>query len=228
MSVFELLLKIVVSFLVLLCLARLMGRKEISQMTFFNFVSAMTIGSIAADTIMNQQTHLHIGMIALIAWALFTILMGYLDIKSKKVRKVVNGQPITVIKNGVLLEKSLRKTRLTIDSLQSLLREKNIFSINDVDQAIFETSGKLSVLQKHSKQQLSKTKDSPEPVEVISSGKINVTNLAKLNLDIPWLDRQIQEIGIATISEITHAEVEPKGSLYIQIRNKPKNERKHS
>lgn len=155
MNLTELLIRITAGFIVLFILARVMGRK-ISQMTFFNFVSAIAIGSITANMVLNSNISIRNGFIALISWALFTIFIGYIDIFSKKSRKLTTGEPIIVIKEGKIMEHSLRKTRLDVDRLRSLLRQKNIFAISDVHYAIFETNGKLSVMPKEGQQPVTK------------------------------------------------------------------------
>lgn len=224
MSISELLLRIVLSFLVLFSLARIMGRKEISQMTFFNFVSAIAIGSIAANFAVNQNLSIRNGLIAITGWALFTIIMGFIDIKSKNARKITNGQPLIVVKNGKVMENSLRKARLDIDSLSALLRQKNVFAMADVDYAVFETGGKLSVLKKEIKQSVTKgdmnlvgttPKVYPVATKVITDGVVNRKNLSALNLDMNWLEQQVEQTGAKSFSQIFYAEVQPDGTLYV-------------
>ncbi|QKY68829.1 DUF421 domain-containing protein [Lentibacillus sp. CBA3610] len=224
MSISELLLRIVLSFLVLFTLARIMGRKEISQMTFFNFVSAIAIGSISANLVVSQSLSLRNGLIALVGWALITIIIGILDIKSLNARKITTGQPLIVVKDGKIMESALRKARLDIDELSALLRQKNIFAMSDVDYAIFETSGKLSVLKKEINQSVTKgdmnlagTTPNVYPIatKVISDGVVNQNNLAALNLDMNWLEQQVEQAGATTFSQIFYAEVLPDGTLYV-------------
>jgi uncharacterized membrane protein YcaP (DUF421 family) len=134
-----------------------MGRKEISQMTFFNFVSGIAIGTIGASLAIDPSLTVRNGLIALVGWTLITILLGYIDIKSKKVRELIEGQPRILIKKGQIMEGELRKVRLDIDALNALLRQKNIFAVPEVDYAIFETDGNLSVMKKDPCQPLSKS-----------------------------------------------------------------------
>lgn len=224
MSISEVIIRISISFLALLALTRLMGRKEISQMTFFNFVSAIAIGTIAGALVTTSDFSIRNGLIALTGWSLFTILMGYIDIKSKKARKLIEGQPMIVVKDGMIMEESLRKMRLDIDELRSLLRKKNVFSLADVDYAIFETNGKLSVLKKENKKPLTKsdlnimrTSENVYPLatEVISDGKINDKNLSNLNLSNDWLIAELKRNGVQDLSEVFYAEIQQDGSLYI-------------
>ncbi|RYG73516.1 DUF421 domain-containing protein [Lentibacillus lipolyticus] len=224
METTELLLRIVLSFFLLFLLARIMGRKEISQMTFFNFVSAIAIGSLSANFAVSANLSIRNGLLAITGWAVFTLIMGFIDIKSKKARKLTTGDPLIVIKNGKIMEDSLRSARLDIDSLNALLRQKNVFSIADVDYAIFETSGKLSVMKKEIKQSVTKgdmnltsTIPNVHPIAtgVISDGTVNTKNLSDLNLDMNWLEKQTNQAGIKSFSQIFYAEVQPDGTLYI-------------
>ncbi|SFA84882.1 Uncharacterized membrane protein YcaP, DUF421 family [Lentibacillus halodurans] len=224
MNISELVLRIVLSFIVLFILARIMGRKEISQMTFFNFISAIAIGSISANLVVSQNLSIRNGLIAMVGWAMFTIVMGFIDIKSKSARKIMTGQPLIVVKDGKIMENALRKARLDINSLNALLRQKNIFAMSDVNYAIFETSGKLSVLKKENKRTVTKgdmniTNPIPTPypigTEVISDGRVNTNNLSALNLDMNWLEQQVGQAGAKTFSQIFYAEVQPDGTLYV-------------
>ena len=130
MPVATLVLRLAIAFITLLVLTRLMGRKEISQMTFFNFVSAISIGTLGAALAIDSSISITNGVIALIAWSAFTILIDFLDIKSPTFRIAVAGQPRILIKKGQVMENELRKVRLVMDALNALLRKKKcIFSI---------------------------------------------------------------------------------------------------
>jgi uncharacterized membrane protein YcaP (DUF421 family) len=219
----ELILRLALAFIVLFTLARIMGRKEISQMTFFNFTSAIAIGSIAANLAVNSNLSIRNGVLALVGWTAFTLIMQFADIKFKKARKITTGEPIIVIKEGKVMENSLRSTQLDMDSLNALLRMKDVFSITDVEYAIFETSGQLSVMKKDNKQPAtkgdlnipSKVKVYPTSTEVISDGIINTNNLRRMNLDEQWLNQQLQSAGVNNLTEVFYAEVQQDGSLYI-------------
>src|SRR5690625_793814 len=201
-----------------------MGRKEISQMTFFNFVSAISIGTIGASLAINSTISIRNGTLALLGWAIFTLVLGFLDIKSKGVRKAIVGQPITVIRDGKIMEGALRQARLDMDSLNVMLRKKNAFSLADVNYAIFETDGTLSVMKKDLKQPLTKshmniqkshTDKHPIPLAVVSDGQVLRGNLQQLNLDGEWLNNQLDTAGIDSLDDIFYAEVQKDGSLYI-------------
>ncbi|MDC3417706.1 DUF421 domain-containing protein [Aquibacillus salsiterrae] len=227
MSTYEIILRVALSFLVLLTLTRLMGRKELSQLTFFNFVSGIAIGSIAASLAVDQNLSIQNGVAALSGWAALTIVMGLIDIKSKAARKIIAGQPMILIKDGRIMEDEMRKARIDIDSLNSLLREKKVFSLADVKYAVFETDGKLSVLKKDENQPTTKAdinvhpsnKKYPIPTEVVSDGAINAKNLSKLQLDEDWLYHQLESAGVGDIKDVFYAEVQSDGTLYIDQKN---------
>ncbi|MCA0173986.1 YetF domain-containing protein [Bacillus sp. RAR_GA_16] len=228
MGVVELLLRLALSFIILLLLTRLMGRKEISQMTFFNFVSSIALGTLGASLAIESSLSVRNGVIALIAWTAFTILMGYGDLKSKSFRIGVEGSPKIVVRNGEIMEKELRKLRLDLDALNLLLRKKNVFSLKDVDYAIFETDGTLSVLKKENKQSLTKgdqgitsktQKIYPISAPLIEDGQLNHQSLDEMNVDEDWLLQQIHAKGIQSVSDVFYAEIQKDGSLFIDKRN---------
>ena len=228
MPIAELVLRLAIAFITLLGLTKLMGRKEISQMTFFNFVSAISIGTLGASLAIDSSLSITNGLIALIAWSAFTIIIDFLGIKSPKFRIAIEGHPRILIKKGQIMENELRKVRLDMDALNALLRKKNVFSVSDVDYAIFELDGTLSVMKKEPKQTLTKSDMNinqtnvnvfPITTSVISDGKIKQENLKKLNLDEQWLERQLKLSGVDSISEVFYAEVQKDGTLYIDYKN---------
>ncbi|WP_421385125.1 YetF domain-containing protein [Bacillus salacetis] len=227
MDSIELLLRVIIAFAALFIVARVSGRKEISQMTFFNFISAITLGTIGGSLVTSDTFSVRNGLLALGGWLVLTLLFGYIDIKSKSARKLLEGEPIIVIKQGKIMEKALGRTRLDVDALLVRLREKNVFSVKDVEYAIFETDGKLSVMKKQDQQSITR-KDMnipavnqvyPYSTEVIADGKIIENNLKRLNLKDEWLQEQLRQNGINSVSDVFYAEVQKDGSLYIDYRN---------
>ncbi len=221
----ELLLRLLVTFVVLFALARIAGRKEISQMTFFNWVSSVAIGSLAADIVVNKELSLFQGVIVLVAWLAIPILIGFIDITFKGARKVTTGEPIIVIREGKIMEHALRKTRLDIDTLRTLLREKDVFQLSEVDLALFETNGKLSVLKtdhqfvtRSDMKVESEPKQFPIATEVISDGVVNFKNLLLLNLDEKWLTEQMERAGVTSPSGVFYAEVQQDGTIHLDMK----------
>lgn len=227
MSISVLSLRLVIAFATLLILTRIMGRKEIAQMTFFNFVSGIAIGTIGASLAIDQTLSIRNGVYALVVWSAITIVIGIIDLKSKKFRVAVEGQPRVVIKEGKIMENELRKVRLDIDALNVLLRKKNIFAITDVDYAIFETDGSLSVDKKEKVKPLEKTDLQVQnkanvfstPTMIVSDGKIDTNNLKKLHLNKDWVINQLELAGVHSVEQVFYAAVQKDGTLYIDNRN---------
>jgi uncharacterized membrane protein YcaP (DUF421 family) len=185
----EVLLKVIISFAVLLLMTRIMGKKQVGQLTFFNYITGITVGAIAAAISIDRSINVGEGIVGLIGWALLTHLVAFINLKSKKARVILDGQPTIVIKNGDILDKAMAGAELNMDDLTMLLREKDIFSTKDVDYAILEPDGKLSVLKKVSKQnptkkdlQVKTVKPLYMPTEIIVDGKVVSKNLTELNL----------------------------------------------
>lgn len=221
----EMILRATVTFFVLLILARLMGKKQISQLTFFHYVTGITIGSIAGEIAGVSEVPLLNGLVAMIWWAVLTMLMSYIAFKSKKARIILDDQPTIVVYEGKIVEASLKKLRLNLNDLGMMLREQSIFSIKDVHYAILETNGELSVLKKEAQEAATK-KDVNAPLqvpkyiptEVIAEGKITTRNLTELNLTEEWLYGQLKKKGIGNVENIFYAEVQTDGSLHVDMK----------
>lgn len=223
----ETLLRTTLAFIVLLIMARVMGKKQISQLTFFHYVTGITIGSIAAEIAGQNETPFVDGIIAMIWWALLTLLMSYIALKSKKARVLLDDKPTIVMFEGKLIEEAMKKSRLHLNDLNMMLREQSIFSIKDVQYAILETNGNLSVLKKAGQEPATK-KDvnapAPEPKyipsEIISDGKIIKKNLTELNLTEEWVYDQLKKQGIGKVEQVFYAEIQTDGSLYVDMGSK--------
>ena len=222
----EMIMRVTVTFFVLLILARFMGKKQISQLTFFHYVTGITIGSIAGEIAGVSKTPLLDGLVAMVWWAFLTILMSYIAFKSKKARILLDDQPTIVVYEGKIVEASLTKLRLHLNDLGMMLREQSIFSIKDVHYAILETNGELSVLKKAgleaaTKKDVNATIQVPKyiPTEVIAEGKISKGNLAELNLTEEWLFEQLKKQGIGNVENVFYAEVQTDGSLHVDMKS---------
>ncbi|AGY78018.1 hypothetical protein WX45_00173 [Clostridium ljungdahlii DSM 13528] len=221
-NVFQLLLKTTVTFIVLLTLARILGNKQMSHLTFFNYITGITIGSIAANIISIGNKPFINDLIGLTWWCILTALTGYINLKSGNIRSIIDGQPTILIKRGEIMKQSLSSSRLNMDDLSMLLRKQNIFSITEVEYAILEPDGNLSVMKKQSQQQVTKSDmkipystSKYIPSEIIVDGKIINHNLEELNLNKNWLKKQLKQQNIASIEDVFYAEIQSDGTLFI-------------
>lgn len=218
----NILIRSILSYMILFSLTRLMGKREIAQLTFFDYVVGISIGSIAANMTLNLNNDFYEMIPALVVFALFQLIHSILALKSKIFRKVTEGVERLLIENGKILEKNLTKERVNLDELHSMLRQKNVFQFSDVAYAYLETNGQLSVMKKKEQQSLT-PKDLKMIVEtngvgflVIEDGKVNEDKLKDAGITKTWLSRQLNEQGIQKIDDVLLAQFDGK-SLYIDL-----------
>ncbi|MFW5998950.1 MAG: YetF domain-containing protein [Halanaerobiales bacterium] len=211
-------------FVLLVTLTRIVGRKLLSQVTFFDFVTGVTIGTIAGAYVVNEVKGNAV-LISPIVLVICTLILGYLTVKSLKIRKIVKGEPIVIIQNGKILEKNMLKSRYTLDTLEMQLREKDIFNINEVEFAILEPDGELSVLKKTPYKAVTpkdleiNTNYKGLATEIIKDGEVLERNLKQNNLNFNWLYQELKKQGIEDISKVMLASLNTDGSLYIDLKN---------
>lgn len=213
----------IASYFTLLILTRLMGKREISQMTFFDYCVGITIGSIAANLAIDTTMEWYNIIPALIVFAILQIVFSYVSLKSDSFRKVVDGDPNVLISNGKIMEGNMLKSRLNSSELLSLLREKNAFNLADVETAILETDGKISVQFKSDKSPVTpsdikiKTQASGLPVLVIEEGMVNEDGLRAMKLSRAWLMSKLGEKNVYDYSKVMIAQVDSSGNLYVDL-----------
>lgn len=222
----EMILRTTGAFVALLILARLLGRKQLSQLTYFHYITGIAFGSIAAEIAGQTDVKFMNGIIALTWWAVLTLLSSYLSLKSDFGRLILEGQPSIVVKDGALQEKEMKKVKLHLNDLMMMLREQSIFSVQDVHYAILESNGELSVLKKiglqeATKQDVQAAVPIPKyiPSEIISDGKIVKKNMVELNLTEEWLLKELKKKGIQSIEQVFLAQVQTDGSLFTDLKN---------
>jgi len=210
---FEMLLSVVIGFGVLLVLIRIIGNKQLGQLNVFTYISGIVIGSIIADTILHQNIEIWKSVIALIVWVGLLFVVEYISLKSVKARELLDGQPIILIKKGLILREALKKERLTLDDLTMLLRTNMVFSVSEVDYAILEPNGDLSVLKKQGNDN-----NSHIPATIIMDGRVIVKNLLELGVSRDVILENIRKDG-HKIEDIFYAEILADGRVYLQTRD---------
>lgn len=221
-------IRTITSFVFLLILTRFLGKKQISHITLFNYITGIAFGSIAASTAVDTQISVKSGLIGLVLWTMLTFLVGKLSLEFPKLRVLLDGEPTIVIKRGKILEKAMKSMHLNMDDLSMLLREKDIFSISEVDYAILEPHGKLSVLKKVENEQVTmkdmELSTDPRmymPTEVIVDGRIVTKNLKDLNLSVKWLEEELRKTGyvLSQLNQIFYAELQSDGKIHVDKRS---------
>lgn len=213
-----------IAFFVLLFLVRLIGKQQVAQLTFFDYVLGITIGSIASTLSVQVNENTFATLVGMSIWAVLTIALGYVDLHSASLRKIISGEATVVIENGKILEDNLKRIRIPINKLISELRTQGVFNIADVEFALFEPGGKISVQKKSQKQPLTPsdinlaTQYDGLPTNLVIDGMILYDALRSLNLSKAWLSYQLGKKNINDISEISLAQLDTRGNLYVDLK----------
>lgn len=223
MDMLKVLILSVASFAVLFVLTKLMGYRQISEMSFFDYVVGITIGSVAAEMATNIDTQWWRGIIAMAVYALFEILLPWISRKSVRARSFISGKPVVLIKNGQIDKNALKKAHLDINDLLASARGQGYFSLSDIDGAIMETSGKVSFLPTPQMRQLNPKDFNFSPMHtglctnLVLDGKIMHSNLKETGIDERKLnkilaDRQVRlkDVLLLTVNEAGQTEIYKK------------------
>jgi len=211
-AMMEILMRVLLGFAILLLLVRIIGNKQLGQLNVFTYISGIVIGSMVGDIILHSDIKFWSSMTGVALWVMLAICVELVALKSIKIRELLDSQPIILIKKGKILYPALKKERLNIDDLTMMLRTNNVFAIADVEYAILEPNGDLSVLKKQEA-------DKFMPTTIIVEGKTITKNLNELGLTESWLDSALHNLNIKDKSDIIYAEVQENGLLHVQFQN---------
>lgn len=220
-----------IAFFTLLIFTRLLGKQQMSQLTFFDYVLGITVGSIAASLTIELTYDPWPMWVGLVTWILAVLAFQLITVKWRYASKYIDGEPVVVIMNGMIMEDAMKKLRYRLSDLTEQLRDRGIFDTTQVEFAVLEVSGKLSVLKKSQYQPVTpkdmniKTKYNGIGTELIYDGVVVESNLKQVNRNRTWLDMELKKQGIKDVSEVFFAELETSGKLYIdkyddKIKNK--------
>lgn len=199
MNFFEIFLRVVVTIAVMLIMARINGPKQIAQMSFYDYVSGITVGSIASTICINSNISFFAGIFAIILFLAVSLLLNKITQLNLMANIILTGEPISLIEKGAINVQGLRKSKMTIAELLSNLRYNGYFNINDVYTAILEPTGKISVQSKSFARKTRnddlklKTKNPVQVVSVIQNGVILHNNLSNMKKDEKWLRQELKK-----------------------------------
>lgn len=199
-------------------ITKLLGKKEISQLTAFDFVSSLMLSEIVGNTLYDRDVPLHQLLYALALWGALSYGLEKLVQVIPGLSRSVNGTADIIIKQGRIDYKAMRKNQLDFDQLHTLLREQHVFSVRDVAYAIFETNGNISVMKK-SPASAGEGEDGAEealPVVVIENGRVQQRRLSEAGYDEAWLRRQLQSLDIARPEDVLYAEWQDGKGMHAQ------------
>ncbi len=215
------LIRTVLAFVTLFVVARLLGKQQLSQLTFYEYITGITMGDIAASIAIDAGRSPLYYMLALVAFAILTLGTGVITEKSRPLRKLIEGEPVVLVHNGKILEHNMAKSGYNMENLMMQLRERDAFDIREVEFAIAETDGYLTVLKKSQNRPVTPadlgvdTKYEGVPSEIIVDGQVIHQNLKQNHLDEAWLIARLQSMGYNSPQEIPYASLDSEGNLYV-------------
>lgn len=219
---FDTIFRSIIFLFALFLMTKVLGKKQISELSFFEYISGITIGSIAGEAITGLEKSILSGLIAIVIFTLITLAVDYLALKSKTLRNIVDGRGTVLIKDGKVLEENLKKEKYTIDELSALLRQKDIYRVADVEFAVLEPRGNLSALLKKENRPLT-PKDlhmvvpsEKEPQTVIMDGQIVDEALRSAGKSRGWLNTELEKLEVS-LDNVFIGQVDSYGELTVDI-----------
>jgi len=189
-------------YILVLAVMRLMGKREIGQLQPFEFAISIMIADLATIPMAETGVPITNGIIPMLGLLVMHLIISMVNIKSTKAREIICGKPSILIFRGKINQKTLKKERFTINELEERLRDNNIFNIGDVEYAILETSGQVTVIPKPNKKTLTPEDFNIEPkyegipYDLVVDGKVMYKNLEKIGKNYRWLEKQTEKFGI--------------------------------
>ncbi|KSU62256.1 hypothetical protein AS034_08990 [[Bacillus] enclensis] len=205
-------------------ITKLLGKKQLSKLSFFEYITGITVGSIAGTLSMDLGLPLSEGLMSILLWFSFPLVFSFISLKSSKFRRFAEGKPSVFIKDGQIDEKALRKEKYSVDELLEQLRKKDVFRAADVEFATLDTNGDLSVMLKKEKQPLVKEdilslfKRATPPQAVIIDGEIDEAALKAVGFDKPWLLKELLKRKL-DFEAVFLAQADSEGNLTLDLYN---------
>lgn len=223
-DILDIILRAVLSLLVLFLVTRMMGKKQISQLTFFDYVIGISIGSLAAEMAATDEVPYQHALTAIVIYGLIAWLISLITNKSIRARRFFTGHAYLLINHGQILEKNLGRVKYDINDLLSEARNAGYFNIADIEYALLETNGKISFLPKPDRQpptlgdlQIQKEADGLV-ANVIIDGKLMAENLKFTGLDESWLRKELKRQHVSSFSDVILATIDPQKQLSVYVK----------
>lgn len=211
---------------------RLMGKREIGQLQPFELVVLLMLSDFAAIPSEDIGIPLMAGIIPILVLVFISVILSFIELKSERARGILNGVPSVLIERGKIIEQELVRNRIPLSDLIEEIRMKSIPNIADVEYAVLETNGQISILPKSLKRPVNpedlKLQPSFEglPIVLVMDGKLNQANLSKANKDLKWLDNEIQKKKLNGVEEVLFASLDSSGNLFLQERESSPHQKK--
>lgn len=218
-------LRAIVLYIIVLIVMRLMGKREIGELQPFELAISIMIADLASIPMTESGIPISNGIIPILGLLVMHLFISMLNLKSNLAREIICGKPRILIYRGKIDEKALKKERFSINELQEKLRSNNIMNLGDVEFAILETSGEITVVQKPNKRNTTPEDFGIVPeyegisYDLIVDGKVMKDNLKKIGKNEEWLKKQIQKFKLRP-NEVFIATIDGKGQFYCQEKEK--------
>lgn len=218
-------IRAIILYIFVVIVMRIMGKRQIGELQPFELVIAIMMSELAAVPMQDTGIPLINGIIPILTLMILEIFISFLTLKFQVMRKIVCGTPSLLIKNGKILEEEMQKQRFNITDLMEELRMAGYFNITDIEYAILETNGMLSIIPKISKTPVTKEDlsiiqpESKLPISLILDGILNRKNLEISGYDMSWLMQKLKENNLEKIEDVFIAMLDTNGNLFVQRRN---------
>lgn len=203
--------KPLIVFIGLFILIRITGKKQLSEITYYDYISGVTIGAIAGAASLDENVSIYKGIIALAVWIIVPVIISYINMKNLSSKRLTTGEPLILIKNGTVNDINLKKARYNIEDLLMQLRKKDVFNLSEVEFALLEIDGELSVLKKAPYNTVTpKDLNISTPykgltLNLIVNGRIIESNLVLAEKDSAWLKEQLHLKNVKDITDVIFA-----------------------
>lgn len=211
--------------IILFFITKMMGKKQISELNFFDYVVGITIGSIAADISLDIEKNMIAGIAALFIYGFISYIISFVSIKSILARRFFIGVPTVLVEKGKIIESGLKKSKIDVNDLLMEARENGYFNLDEIDYALMEVNGNISFLPKEKEKPATKKdmkiKCSNEGLTVngIIDGMYMVNNMTAINKDKEWLDHELKVNGYDNYDNILLATIDNNYKVTIYEKN---------
>lgn len=224
MEILDVFIRAITSLLVLFIASKMLGKKQVSELSIFDYVIGISIGNFAAEVTLNLESKIINGTLAVLLFGFIAYLVSIVSLKSMTLRRFFMGVPTIIIQNGKILKKNLKKNKIDVNDMLEQCRTKGYFDVSQIEFAILEVNGDLSILPKSQYRPLNpsdmKLKVDKEGLvaNIIIDGKIMANNLNKVNKDIDWLIKQLKIKG-KDLEDVLLGTIDLNGKLHLYDKN---------
>lgn len=213
----------IASILIMFILTKLMGNKQMSELTMFDYINGITFGSIAAEMATVELDGFVKPLTAMITYAVIVTFISILVNKSIKMRRIFSGRSVIIFDNGKIYKKNLNKVKLDLNELLCQCRVNGFFNLDDIQTIIFESNGRISILPKGKSRPLNPSdmginvSDSSILASVIIDGNIMEDNLKQIGKDKTWLNKELSKLGYSSAGKVFLGLVDNSNKLYTYV-----------